>query len=152
MLKYQTLVPSQIPITLVQPLEVKMEVVFGTPSQNCIGSGVCMVMHHLPQRYPLYCPHAPALISYQEGQLVFRFLKTDMRRTDAVARFGGSCFEVEEEFRMPRSTARRLGMPTEWVRPGVYAIEGNAKEWQLRFDVFEAADFRKFRKLSNRLV
>jgi hypothetical protein len=142
MLKYQTQAQPQMPITIFSPLEVRMEVVFGTPSQNCIGSGVCMVMHQLPQRYPLYCPHAPALISYQDGLLLFRFLKMDMQRADAAARFRGPWFEVNEEFRMPRSTARRLGMPTEWVRPGAYPIEGNAKEWQLRFDLYEANGLR----------
>jgi hypothetical protein len=137
MLKIQTLALPQLPITLVKPLEVKMEVVFGTPSQNCIGSGVCMVMHHLPQRYPLHCPHAPAYISYQGGMLLFRFMKTEMQRADACCRFEGSWFVVQEEFRMPKSTARRLGMPTEWVRPGMYLIEDTAKEWLLRFVVFD---------------
>ncbi|MBN8679495.1 MAG: hypothetical protein J0M29_14795 [Chitinophagales bacterium] len=127
------------------PLEVRMEVVFGTPSQNCIGSGVCMVMHHLPQRYPLYCPHAPALISFQGGQILFRFLKTEMQRADACHRFEGPWFVVEEEFRMPKSTARRLGMPTEWIQPGVYAIEETAREWQIRFKVFDQHAFGRSR-------
>jgi hypothetical protein len=136
-----------VPITIFPPLEVRMEVVFGTPSQNCIGSGVCMVMHHLPQRYPLHCPHMPAMISYQGGQLLFRFPKSEVQRPDAAVRFEGSWFLVEEEFRMPKSTARRLGMPSEWVRPGTYAIDETAREWQLRFSVYGFNDHRRPRRL-----
>lgn len=152
MLKYQTLAPPPIPITLVSPLELRMEVVFGTPSQNCIGSGICMVMHHLPQRYPLYCPHAPALISYQQGQLIFRFVKAEIYRSDAADRFCGSWFEVNEEFRMPKSTAKRLGMPSEWVRPGSYLIEENAKEWQMRFEVYGVGGSKNYDTTTSELV
>jgi hypothetical protein len=152
MLKIQTLASPNILIIIIPSLEVKMEVVFGTPSQNCIGSGVCMVMHHLPQRYPLYCPHAPAIISYEGVQLLFRFIKTEMKRSDAATRFESPWFVVEEEFRMPKSTARRLGMPSEWVRPGVYAIEETPKEWQLRFYVFGVKDHRKKRSATTDIV
>ena len=135
MLQQQKRVAPGLPITLVRIREIRMEVVFGTPSQNCIGSGVCMVMNRLPRLQHLKCPHAPAWVSYEQGQLVFRFSKTEMTRDDAAARFDALWFLVQEPFQIPIHTARHLGLPSNWVQPGVYPIEETTRDWYLTFPV-----------------
>ncbi len=130
LLQQKQLVPS-LPISLFQTKEIRMEVVFGTPSQNCIGSGICMVMNRLPPN--LRCPNAPVWVSYENGMLAFRFLKSEMLREDAQSRFESPWFFVEESFQLPRYTARRLGMTTHWVSPGLYPIGDTAKDWVLAF-------------------
>ena len=133
MLQQQNRIVHSMTMPLSQTHEVKMEVVFGTPSQNCIGSGVCMLMNRAPQNKQLSCPHAPAWLSYQQGRLTFRFLKEAVTRQDCIARFESPWFLVEEPFEIPRTTARRLGMTTSWVAPGLYAVVETAKEWFLAF-------------------
>jgi hypothetical protein len=110
-----------------------MEVVFGAPSQNCIGSGVCMVMNRLPRQQQLPCPHAPTWISFERGLLVFRFSKAEVVRQDAISRFDAPWFLVQESFHVPLYTSRHLGLPSQWIRPGLYAIEETAKDWLLTF-------------------
>ncbi len=135
MLQQQKQVAPCLPITLVQTREIRMEVVFGTPSQNCIGSGICMVMNRLPSHRPLRCPHAPAWISFEHGLLVFRFLKTEVVREDAIYRFDAPWFLVQESFQIPLYAKRYLGLPSQWVSPGLYAIEERPKDWLLAFSL-----------------
>ncbi len=133
MLQQQKRVAPSLPASLAQPREIRMEVVFGTPSQNCIGSGVCMVMNRLPRQKQLPCPHAPAWISYERGFLVFRFSKDEVVRQDAISRFGNPWFLVQEPFHVPLYTMRHLGLPSQWVPPGLHAIEETDKDWLLTF-------------------
>lgn len=137
MVQLQKQYVQSMPVLLAQKLELRMEVVFGTPSQNCIGSGVCMVMHQLPPNQILRCPNAPAWISYDKNLLVFRFPQSEMLRADAVSRFSSSWFFVQESFQLPRYTARRLGMPIHWVSPGLYPIEETVKDWLIAFRLLE---------------
>lgn len=134
LLQQKQMVPS-LPVSLVLQDEIRMEVVFGAPSQNCIGSGVCMVMNRLPPNLP--CPNAPVWVSYDKGRLIFRFPKSEMLREDAQSRFGSLWFFVQESFQLPRYTARRLGMPIHWVSPGLYVIEKTAKDWVLSFRLLD---------------
>jgi hypothetical protein len=133
MLQQQERIEHTMPVPLSQTREVKMEVVFGTPSQNCIGSGVCMLMNRVPQNKPLSCPHAPARIIYQQERLTFSFSKEEVTRLDCIARFDSPWFLVLESFEIPRATARRLGLGTSWVPPGLYTGIETAKDWLLVF-------------------
>jgi hypothetical protein len=135
MLQQKKRIAPCIPLPLARSNEIRMEVVFGTPSQNCIGSGICMVMNRLPRLHALHCPHAPALVSCAKNALVFRFFKSDIQHDDARARFAGPWFPVQEAFTIPRHFARRLGLASEWISPGLYRIEETAKEWLLVFNV-----------------
>lgn len=133
MLQQQKRVTQSLPISLAQTIEVKMEVVFGTPSQNCIGSGVCMLMNRFPRHKQLPCPHAPAWISFEYGQLVFRFSKAEVLRADVASRLDPPWFLVEESFPVPRCAVRHLGLPAQHVSPGIYRIVETNKDWFLAF-------------------
>ena len=133
MLQIQQKVAPLMPMRVSQTREIRMEVVFGTPSQNCIGSGVCMVMNRLPRHRTLHCPHAPAWISYDQGKVLFRFDKSEVTREDAIIRFNEVWFPVQEAFEIPRLTARDLGLASTWILPGIYSIEETVKDWILAF-------------------
>ena len=91
----QSTLESVHPALLLSPpvREVEMEVVFGTPSRNCSGTGICMIASRLPQGHDIPCLHAPAIIHCDPGhEIVFRFRK--QRLTDRVVQeyFSSSCF------------------------------------------------------------
>ena len=133
MIQHQNRLQPSLPPQLMLRQEVRMEVVFGTPSQNCIGSGVCMVMSRLPRTRVLPCPHAPARVSYQSERLVFRFSKSEVTRKDALKHFGSSFFLVNEPFSLPVLAKRHLGLPGVWVQAGLYPIEQTAQDWIIGF-------------------
>ena len=134
MLQLQNRVAPKLPILLALTREIEMEVVFGTPSQNCIGSGICIVMNRLPAQYQLPCPHAPAWISFGQGRLVFRFSKSEVVHKDAISRLDAPRFLVQETFQIPRYSVQHLGMLSPWVPAGEYAIVETSKDWFLDFD------------------
>ena len=117
--------------------EVEMEVVFGTPSQNCIGSGICMVMSRLPRQQSLRCAHTPAYISCQKGKLVFRFPKSKVMHDGAIGRLDKPWFEIKEAYQMPKHIARKLGTNIGAVACGIYPIVDRGDEWVLNLSCSE---------------
>ena len=114
--------------------EVEMEVVFGTPSRNCSGTGICMIAGRLPQGKVIPCPHAPAIIYCVPGQeLVFRFRKQHLGPRAVDAFFQTSDFRVEEPFSLPQRLIRQWELPIGQIPPGRYCMEEYSKEWRLYF-------------------
>lgn len=120
-----------LPAIVNAPLEIKSEVVFGSPSQNCLGTGICMVMHRLPRLYTVSCPHAPAWFSYEEGGLLLRFPKQSVLDERALAVFDSPWFCVEERFKLPKYMVRGLHLPSGWGKPGLYRIEQSRHNWYI---------------------
>ncbi len=116
--------------------EVEMEVVFGTPSKNCSGAGVCMIAGRFPEGYQIACPHAPAIIHFLPGnELVFRFRKKHLN-PDLVRRyFSAKRFVVEEPFRLPAQLVEQWKLPVRTVPAGYYAAEEYTQEWRLYFNL-----------------
>lgn len=111
-----------------------MEVVFGTPSRNCAGAGICMIANRFPQGYMIPCPHAPAIIYCIPGQeLVFRFRKHHLCDRAVQAYFSAGDFLVEEDFALPQRLIRQWGLPAEKIPPGRYSMEEYSREWRLYF-------------------
>lgn len=115
--------------------EVEMEVVFGTPSKNCAGVGVCFIAERLPQTFVIACPHAPARIFCRQQELIFCFQRQHISGPAFTAFFGRALFEVEEAFRLPTHLRKMLDIATKWVPPGMYPVEYLANEWRLRIPV-----------------
>lgn len=114
--------------------EVEMEVIFGTPSKNCAGAGVCLIANRFPQGYMIPCPHAPALIHLIPGQeLVFRFRKRYLNDPSVRAYFTQVYFQVDEPFGLPKRLVRLWNLSNEWVPSGRYLLEEYAQEWRLYF-------------------
>jgi hypothetical protein len=135
MVHFHSMVDTSQPKQQGMAAGIRTEVIFGTPSQNCIGSGICMIMSRLPVRQPLRCPHAPAWIYFEQDQLVFRFSKSAMLREEVKSRFSTPWFLVMESFQLPRHFARQLGLPSSWVPPGLYKVTETNQDWFLTFQL-----------------
>ncbi|MFM9951876.1 MAG: hypothetical protein ACKV1O_28355 [Saprospiraceae bacterium] len=130
---YKQRVALNLPIAGALTHEINMEVAFGTPTQNCIGSGVCMIMNRLPRHRRLQFSHAPAWTSYKKENLMFRFPKLEIVREDEISRFNSQYFLVYESFHIPRHVALYLGQPSAWVGLGIYLMKETVKDWILAF-------------------
>lgn len=130
--KLETTLPAAL---LAPPVrEVEMEVVFGTPSKNCSGTGICMIAGRFPQGYTIPCPHAPAIIHCIRNQeLVFRFRKHRLPEEAARTYFSTGSFLVEEAFSLPQRLIRLWGLSIEAIPPGRYLLEEYSREWRLYF-------------------
>ena len=114
--------------------EVEMEVIFGTPSKNCCGAGVCLITNRFPKGYTVPCPHAPASIHYLPGpELVFRFQKHRLCDRSLQAFFQKKNFRVEEAFSLPDSLQKKWELEGSWVPAGEYPIEAFSREYRLYF-------------------
>lgn len=133
---------SSLPAIISTPLEIKSEVVFGSPSQNCLGTGICMVMHRLPKEYTIRCPHAPAWFSYEEGGLLLRFSKQGVQDERVLAMFDSPWFWVEERFKLPLYMSRRLLLPAIWGAAGLYRIEQDRNNWYINVGLTAVANLR----------
>ena len=83
MVHFHSMVDTSQPKQQGMAAGIRTEVIFGTPSQNCIGSGICMIMSRLPVRQPLRCPHTPAWIYFEQDRIfiskdIFLTLLTDI--------------------------------------------------------------------------
>lgn len=124
--------PASIPVFL---REAEVEVVFGTPSQNCEGNGICMVTSRFPMGYTVPCPHARAIIycDKERKELVFRFPKRHLSEIALMRLKDNGVFIVEEPFRIPQILIRRWGLPGRYIPAGRYPIEAYFTEWRLYF-------------------
>jgi hypothetical protein len=115
-----------------------VEVIFGTPSKNCAGMGVCMVARpntRLLQR--VVCPGVLSTLSYQHEQIVFEFQYRHINPIVIKQRFLEPCFWVEEPFMLPLYLVRKWSLPTRWIAPGAYPIFYQNDIWRItcRMDV-----------------
>lgn len=115
--------------------EAEVEVVFGTPSRNCEGSGICMVTSRFPAGYTVPCPHARAIIycDTERRELVFRFPKRYLSEITLKRLKDNDVFVVEEPFRIPQVLIRRWGLSGRYISAGRYPIEVYSTEWRLYF-------------------
>jgi len=115
----------------------RVEVVFGTPSKHCSGSGICMVTSAPLVRTTITCPHAPARLRKVPGEgLVFLFAKKHINTDALMAYFVSPYFLVEEPFALPRRLAKYWHLPLSWVPPGCYDLEAYRYEWRLYIPLF----------------
>lgn len=111
-----------------------MEVVFGTPSRNCAGTGICMIANRFPQGHTVSCPHAPVIIHCDPGhELVFRFRKQRLSERIVQTYFSTDLFLVEEAFSLPQRLIRMWGLPVGKIPSGRYLVEEYSTEWRLYF-------------------
>ena len=124
------------PSTCYPVREVEMEVVFGTPSKNCAGAGVCLIANRSAYWQTIACPHAPVIIHYlPEGQLVFRFRKRHLRSEAFSPFFQGEEFQVDEAFLLPQRLQRLWNLETDRIPAGRYPLEEYSREWRLYFPI-----------------
>lgn len=115
--------------------EAEVEVVFGTPSRNCEGSGICMVTSRFPGGHTVPCPHARAIIycDKESKELIFRFPKRYLSELAQKRLSDNEVFVVEESFLIPQPLIRQWGLPGRYIPAGRYPIEAYSTEWRLYF-------------------
>lgn len=106
--------------------EANAEVVFGAPSKNCSGSGICLVVgrQHL-KNMKIRCASYSAKISFHANEtLYFEFEKsTLLDGSIGCHQLFYSHFLVEESFSIPLHISSKLGFRRRlWVLPGSYPI------------------------------
>lgn len=112
-------------------------VIFGTPSRNCTGSGICMVTsigHIRRRKFPCEC--VTAYLSMAPDGAVFLRIPCDNASSDRYKLlFRRRIFEVDETFRIPPWLTGSWGKSSIFIPPGRYAIRKTADSWIIIFPV-----------------
>ena len=121
-----------------RPEEVILEVVFGTPSKQCRGLGICMIVE------PKYlkgmateCPHFPGYFQLDAGRkmLLARFNRYFLSSQMIARHFSGGLFKVTEAYKVPGRICRRMGTANGLViGEGVYEVLREGDDWVVVFD------------------
>ncbi len=101
-------------------------VVFGTPSKQCLGHGICAVF---PTEGPSYntsqsCKAVSTLFfKTLSGQVGLAISKRSLPQHILTKHFSDNYFQVEEHFCLPENVLEKLQLSTEFIiRAGVYKI------------------------------
>lgn len=124
-------------VVLTLGFEMICGVIFGTPSRNCTGSGICMVTsigHIRRRKFPCVCVTAYLSMS-PEGAIYLRipYSTADSDRHNHL--FRKRIFEVDETFRIPPWLMSPWGKSSIFIPPGRYGIRRAADSWIIIFPV-----------------
>lgn len=110
--------------------KLKLEIVFGSLSASCKGSGICKVVPFGIQTEDWKCPHASAWVYITtEARLRIEFIKHSMFQQYIRRYFRWHLFQVQEAFEMPLFVEKRLKVSEKIiVRPGVYSVKETAQK------------------------
>lgn len=118
--------PAQSVLTLALPMRVRSEVVFGTPSKNCSGNGICMLsQHRMDSRFSGPCPKTQCWVRINPvRQAVYlEFDRHTLTEEMMQKHFASSHFSMEEDVRIPLSISKKWGISGRIVlQSGRYPI------------------------------
>lgn len=128
--------PNDVVITKTR---IKAEIVFGSPSTGCKGSGVCMVVPYTAMNKVLKCPHATAWISITNQQMLrFSFIKSSMTEQQIKGYFRWNLFQVFEPLSMPHFVQSRIGVYRPLIiKSGIYFVEDRGHELKVDFHLID---------------
>lgn len=99
------------------------QVVFGTPSRNCLGSGICKVYTlHGAKRLNIACEMVMAHLVLLDTQLQISFSIQACTEQLLQQHFSHPYFQVEEDFVLPTWLSRKLNSAAVFVPAGEYPI------------------------------
>lgn len=104
--------------------EIYAEVVFGTPSKKCLGTGICKV---LPVRTIRSCECKTTrvkIFKQEEQSLVFQFRRSKICATKE-RHFKDGQFTLEESVEIPLFVKAQLEMEALFILSGSYPITEN---------------------------
>lgn len=112
--------------------EIMASVVFGTPSKNCEGIGICRM---LDAKYTagimIKCPHVPGYLSLEaeRGVLKIRFPKKFLTSQMVARHFCKRLFKVTESYKVPAHISRALGIKKNiQIAEGTYQVQETAED------------------------
>jgi hypothetical protein len=96
------------------------EVVFGSPSQNCAGEGICFVSAYRPDRKRMFACSSVSCRLYSHAGLLWyiTFRKEDIDPALRMRYFSTDVFLIDEPFHLERSLAKALGLASDLVPDG----------------------------------
>lgn len=123
--------------TFLVSLELVCGVIFGTPSRNCTGSGICMVTSLQILRKNRYaCSYVRAWLGRgMGGELMIRFPFEAVSDPSHRQLLSCKLFEVDETFRIPPWLTSAWGKSSIFIPPGRYAIRKTDDSWIIIFPV-----------------
>lgn len=105
------------------PEIINSQVIFGTPSRNCLGSGICKVYTiHGAKRLNISCEMVKVGLMLMSTQLQMLFPKTGCSGQLIQQQFTAEYFKVEEDFVLPTWLSRKFQCPAVFVPIGEYPI------------------------------
>ena len=116
---------------------LKSEIVFGSLSTGCKGSGVCKVVPSDTMTTEWKCPHATAWISVTANEkLRFAFIKSAMPGQMIRRYFRWQLFQVFEPYAMPLYIEKKLKTNRKMaIAPGIYTVRETNDELIVDFNI-----------------
>ena len=116
-------------------IRIHAEVVFGSPSKNCDGYGVCVLVSQIyAQQYK--CASCPCLITYEKKEdLIVLELRKEQVPTLMAGKFldNRSSFLVEENYQLSRMLLKEMGLKGAYaILKGNYTIIESQLKWKIQ--------------------
>lgn len=116
------------------PINVPVEVIFGTPGKNCLGNGICRLLLLESVRVRWKCPSARAwLSSTADGAILLSFDRDALPAGCFERYFRGHVFQVEEAYPLPKPLLSRLNIGGFTLASGLYSIIVSGQFYSIRF-------------------
>lgn len=106
------------------PEIINSQVVFGTPSRNCSGSGICKVYTiHGAKHLNISCEMVKVSLRLVNAQLLLSFPELACSAQLLQQHFTNEDFRVEERFYLPSWLSRKFGSSAVFVPCGNYPVQ-----------------------------
>lgn len=125
--------------TRIEPMLLQCEVMFGSPSSNCDGNGICKIVarnqHPLQPFNRTSCSHAKAMFTTCDGgkgaSMIFRreWLCSKLMRQH----FRHGVLEMPESCPIPPALISLLGLPFTELPAGLHLIEHYETYYRINF-------------------
>lgn len=124
-------------MSTIQELTIAAQVVFGSPSRNCAGSGVCkMLPITTTVNDTWHCPLVPVNLRWSSvGVLQLSLRLSDLSITHQRRWFAKPCFWVEERFVLPLWFSKYHQVRNWVIPPGHYAYHINRRTGVLQIQL-----------------
>ena len=107
-----------------RPKIIDSQVIFGTPSRDCSGSGICKIYTiHAARRLHIACEMVPARLAVSDKDLLISFSEADCTESLRQKQFRSTHFGIEEAFQLPSWLAQKLDIPAAFIPAGGYLIQ-----------------------------
>ena len=115
---------------------LRLSAVFGTPTRNCAGSGLCRLLPRaFSERSSLPCPAWPATLLWGYKKRVILFFED--QHSDLIApNFPEGFFCLEAPFRFPLWLCKKLNLQSAEIPAGWYPVDCQCDRWILSLPVY----------------
>ncbi len=115
---------------------VHAEIIFGSPSANCQGQGICRVLSGT-ETTSCSCAKFPVRVSASthSSGISFLFSKAVLPETIQALYFDNKVLIVREIFFISPLLASELGLATCRVKPGEYSIGDKGDTFEIRMEL-----------------